>query len=54
MKKLKRFESFAAFNGKLYASSDSTGLTCLQNNSNSYIPCNFILPLQDLMMIFSE
>lgn len=26
----------------------------MSSNSNSYIPCNFILPLKQRMMIFSE
>ena len=53
-RKIKRFDHFGVFNNKLYACSDERGLTCLTTNSNSYIPCNFILPLGDRMMIFSE
>lgn len=51
---LKRFDSFSSFNRKLYACSDERGLTCLSTNSNSYIPCNFILPLETTFLTFSD
>lgn len=57
IKTLKRFSTFTAFKDKVYASSDERGLTCLKNNSNSYIACTFMLPLSpetNRMIIFSE
>ena len=51
---LKRFDSFECFNRRLYSYSDERGLTCLSTNSNSYIPCNFILPLRDTFLTFSD
>lgn len=51
---MKRLDSFSVHNNKLYACSDEKGLTCLKSNSNSYIPCSFMLPLKDRLMTFSE
>ena len=52
--KMKRFDKFAVYQGRFYGCSDERGFTCLTNNSNSYIPCNFMLTVGSRMMIFSE
>jgi len=37
-KEMKRFDKFFVLNNRIYGASDDRGLSCLNSNSNNYLP----------------
>jgi hypothetical protein len=50
----KRFNRFFIVSNRIYGTSDDRGLSCLNSNSNNYLPAEFILLFQRKIVIFSE
>ena len=41
-------------NNKIFGCSDDKGLTSLDKMSNTYVPCEYMLPYKRKIVIFSE
>ena len=51
---LGRYHYLTIFNDKLFGNSDEKGITCISSGKSSYIPCQFMLPLEKNLLIVSE
>lgn len=49
----KRFNRFFIAQNQIYGTSDERGLSCVNSNSNNYIPAEYMLLYQRKIVIFS-
>lgn len=49
-----KFKQFITHKGKLFGCFDESGVTCINDKINTLVPCQFMLSLDDQVLICSE